>query len=298
MTFNLKTLPITANKADIEWSDILFGAASQAAAAPEPFGLAALRDKFDDHIRRTGSKTANDPFAIEQTWNNASVVFSALKVDVTDTASHSDSTLLELLRGGSAIFTVGSQQGAYLAAGSIGSPALRIGDSIGPANNLGLYRRAQGRFTFGDTNSVNLLEIANISGRALLALNNTGSLVWTSAGADYAADTILQRNGVAGVLALHGLETNSAALEIYKTANAIPSPTNHERAMLRWNGDVFEVGTEAGGTGTRRNVRLNGANRASKINDPAGGSTQDTEGRAAISSIIDVLESHGLSATA
>ena len=39
------------------------------------------------------------------------------------------------------------------------------------------------------------------------------------------------------------------------------------------------------------------ATQASKISDPTGGATTDTQARAAINSIIDVLERFGLSAS-
>ena len=56
-----------------------------------------------------GTITANAPgLDISQTWNNAGVVFSALKVNVTDTASTYPSYLVNLQRAGAFVFGVDS----------------------------------------------------------------------------------------------------------------------------------------------------------------------------------------------
>lgn len=54
-----------------------------------------------------GTTTADDPLIDgSQTWNNAAVTFTALKVAITDTASAANSLLLDLQVGGSSILNV------------------------------------------------------------------------------------------------------------------------------------------------------------------------------------------------
>ncbi len=60
--------------------------------------------------------------------------------------------------------------------------------------------------------------------------------------ADGAANTLAQRNG-----------TNAQTFRLY---NTYTDASNYERGFVRWNANVLEIGTEAGGTGTARNLRL------------------------------------------
>lgn len=48
----------------------------------------------------TASLTANDPFSIIQTWNNAGVVYTGLLMNITNTASSASSLLMDLQVGG------------------------------------------------------------------------------------------------------------------------------------------------------------------------------------------------------
>lgn len=81
-------------------------------------------------------------------------------------------------------------------------------------------------------------------------------------------------------LDVHG----NAKAEEFHSYNLNVDATNYERGFARWNTNVFEIGTEAAGTGTGRNVMLNGDNRSAYIASPT-----NTE-------IRDILISHGLMA--
>jgi hypothetical protein len=67
-------------------------------------------------------------------WNNVATTFSAIKLDVTDTASAAGSMLLNLLVGGAARFQV-TKAGAVTAAGSVKSTSASGG--IGYATGAG-----------------------------------------------------------------------------------------------------------------------------------------------------------------
>jgi hypothetical protein len=60
-----------------------------------------------------------------------------------------------------------------------------------------------------------------------------------------AANTLAQRNG-----------TNAQTFNIY---NTFTDAANYERGFLRWSSNVFQVGTEAGGTGSARALSFFGA---------------------------------------
>jgi hypothetical protein len=65
-------------------------------------------------------------------------------------------------------------------------------------------------------------------------------------------DTILIRDGASGVLA----QRNGAVAQTFNIYNTFTSATNHERGFLRWSSNVFQIGTEAAGTGSNRNLEI------------------------------------------
>jgi hypothetical protein len=68
--------------------------------------------------------------------------------------------------------------------------------------------------------------------------------------------------------------------------NAFTDASNYERAVFSWASNVLTIGTEALGTGTKRNLVLDGANRAAYDAAPS------------TAVIRDILISHGLMAAA
>ena len=94
--------------------------------------------------------------------------------------------------------------------------------------------------------------------------------------------------------------------------NTYTSSTSYERLDIDWDTNVCTIQTTAGSAGgTKRGLQIGGAStdelgffgvtpvdQPASISDPSGGTTQDTEARSAIASIIDALEELGLLAAA
>jgi hypothetical protein len=74
-----------------------------------------------------------------------------------------------------------------------------------------------------------------------------------------AANTLAQRNG-----------TNAQTFRLY---NTFTDASNFERGFMRWNSNVLEIGTEAGGTGAARDLRLTSGGTSS-LDCGGAGSTQ------------------------
>lgn len=103
--------------------------------------------------------------------------------------------------------------------------------------------------------------------------------------------------------------TNPAAIGVYNTWT---SSTSYENLKIGWASNVCTIQTTAGSAGgTKRGLKIGGAStdelgffgatpvdQPASISDPSGGTTQDTEARSAIASIIDALEELGLLAAA
>ena len=78
-----------------------------------------------------------------------------------------------------------------------------------------------------------------------------------------------------GIIDTTSVPVTPIALRIY---GYLPIPwetTNHERAKLGWESNVFVLGTEAAGTGTKRNMKLDSANRSPYIASPTAAEIRD-----------------------
>jgi hypothetical protein len=123
-------------------------------------------------------------------------------------------------------------------------------------------------------------------------MKSTGGFSWTNGLSSGTVDLSLHRDA-ANVLA----QFNGTSAQEFRLYNTRTDASNYERLSLGWSSNILTIAAQNAGTGTKRNIVIDGANRASKINDPSGGATTDSEARTAINAIIDALEAHGISAT-
>jgi len=168
------------------------------------------------------SLTANDTSTvlIAPTWNATANTFTAFKINATDTASNSNSLLMDLQVGGSSKFKV-SKAG------------------IVTASDDGYL--AGGRAWFSQYGAF---------------LKSDAIISWGNATSSYSsADTILARDA-AGILAQRN-GTNAQALRVYDTYT---DASNYERVVLSaTENNLGFVGYEAAGTGSNRNFAVRGA---------------------------------------
>lgn len=201
----------------------------------------------------SGVQTANNPaFNISQTWNNAAVTFTGLQFNATNTASGASSLLLDLQVGGiSRAFVTrdGGFRGTYFGIAPLSASG--SGFIFYGTGNRPKFRYA----------GVNVFEFGN----NVFVINSTGSLAWASSGISGtdnatasdlvvtrdAANTLAQRNG-----------TNAQTFRVY---NTYTDASNYERGFARWNSNVYEIGTEAAGSGTNRDLWLRSATNKVKI---------------------------------
>ena len=87
-----------------------------------------------------GTITASDPIIdMAQTWNNAAVAFTAVKANVTDTASAAGSLLIDLQKGGVSQFSVDNSGALVLASNTLEQ---RNGTSAQSFNLYNIYTNA------------------------------------------------------------------------------------------------------------------------------------------------------------
>jgi hypothetical protein len=196
--------------------------------------LTAAAGTFTTLTANNGTLTASAPVLdLAQTWNNAAVAFTALRINVTNTNSLASSKLLDVQSGGSSDFSVYSSRRVTLGQ----FPPTFFGPSLELSSGTGFYDSGGIRVTVAGTNSL----IFTATGMKVRG----GTLGFTS------GDETVLVSDANDVLAMRR-GTNPNTFNIY---NTFTSATNHERGFLRWSSNVFQIGTEQGsGGGTARDL--------------------------------------------
>ena len=164
-------------------------------------------------------------YAMADTWDDSGTTFTGIGLNVTDTASASGSLLMDLQVGGTSKFSVNKYG--------------KIVSFIGLPTAFKLSTNAQG-----------FIPTWKFSQRRLIG-SSTGSIEFTSGDADGIVDTVFLRDA-AGTLA----QRNSTNAQTFNLYNTYTDASNYERGFMRWNSNVLEIGTEADGTGSARDVLI------------------------------------------
>ena len=180
-------------------------------------------------------------YEMAQTWNNGAVAFTAIGMNVTDTASDAASLLMDLQVGGSSKFRVDKSGNALVAAEAY------VGANI---NSRTLYRAGSEVQVHYGGRSVIFSGVEPFFGgggaqgiRANYFRFGHSTSTYVYGGAN---NILEQRNGA-----------NAQTFNIY---NTYTDASNYERGFMKWNSNVLEIGTESAGTGTNRELYLRTAN--------------------------------------
>jgi hypothetical protein len=159
------------------------------------------------------------------TWNTTGVARGIL-LNVTDTASPTTSRLLDLQRNSSSVFSV-NRLGQITAA------------AFSTASTIGIFQ--------SEPSTIRVSASATFAWQSGSNWNGTSDVIL----ARDAANTLAQRNG-----------TNAQTFRLY---NTFTDASNFERGFMRWNANVLEIGTEAGGTGMARQLNVSLAGQANPL---------------------------------
>jgi hypothetical protein len=208
-----------------------FGAGFDAASPPAIGSTTPNTGAFTSLSANNGTLTASAPVLdLAQTWNNAAVAFTAINLDITNTASAFGSQFLQFSIAG--VPQVRFQR-------NFSTPVLYFGNSdtgIGSSSTtLSVYANGGATASFGaGGGGMNLRSDSPYSWASSTNLTSANDL---SLFRD-AADTLAQRR-----------TTNPQVFRIY---NTYTDASNHERGFMRWSSNVLQIGTEKGGTGSAR----------------------------------------------
>jgi hypothetical protein len=130
----------------------------------------------------------------------------------------------------------------YFADGSISTPAIAFASQV----STGFYKPSSGIITMVSAGT------AVTSFEGFSGVKTRGSYAMAASLTTGSSDVILSRDGAAQLGLRNGI--NPQQFSIY---NTYTDASNYERGKLAWSSNTFEIGTEAVGSGTRRNIKLN-----------------------------------------
>ena len=195
------------------------------------------------------------------TWNTTGAARGIL-LNITDTASAATSLLADFRVGGTSRFSVDKTGGISSSVSGTSQNAI----SYGSGN---FFLRGDGVF------QSTRFEVNGLHGR----LDNLGVRIRSTAVFGFcssdavttSSDTILARDAANTLALRNGGTAGTPVPQNFRVYNW-GDTTNFERGFMRWNSNVLEIGTEAGGTGTARLLSLFSAGGNVIIN-PASGSS-------------------------
>jgi len=194
-----------------------------------------------------------DIFDMADTWNAGGTTFTAIKMDVTDTASAAASKLIDLLVGGASRFSVSKAGVAtfvadgtltYQPTGYKSAPRFLF-NSVGSAFARG--------YAYGFVTSNDLAGIGDTGwSNSQVSLSNTSQIGWGSSvlSAGTTADLTLARDE-AGALA----QRNGANAQTSRVYGTYTDVSNYRRvALAMTTAGVATLAPEGAGTGASGNV--------------------------------------------
>jgi len=235
----------------LDLSQIKTDALSAAASFRSLIGLGASNTPtFVGTTLTGGTITTSTPLVNgTQTWNSAATVFTAMRVNVTDTASSVSSLLMDLQTGGTSRLSVRKNGAIY---GNGANPYLFL-DQAGGSQLVygnGILNNGGSAILF----SISGVEQFRVDNVGQFKFRNIGAVSWSSTNSsDGAADLVLARDA-ANTLA----QRNATAAQRSNLYGTFTNSSNYERMFLEYNtiATAYRIGTERAGTGSARALEL------------------------------------------
>jgi hypothetical protein len=194
---------------------------------------------------------------LSQTWNAGAVVFTAIRSNMTSTASSIDSKLIDLQIGGTTrMFVDRADYG--LAVNSAAGNAFTFGDVAGVGTTISVNGGDFPAFLLQDNignNGPALLTQGLNGGTAGFRAGSNQSYQFSSnAGPTGAPDILLFRDAAATLA-----QRNSTNAQTFRVYNTFTDASNYERGVLDWTttANTLTIGTQQAGTGVARTLNIN-----------------------------------------
>ena len=180
-------------------------------------------------------------YDLADTWTDGLSTYTAMKMNVTDTASAAASLLMDLQVGGTSKFNVEKDGDLVLGQNLyFGNEKTGVYLQRAAASTIDMYLSGGLRYRFGP-------DLLSIAGAA------AGYGSGTTAGNP---DVFLLRGG-ANVWEMRNLVSGTSA-QAFRVYNTYTDASNYERGVIAWSGGDFIIGTQYLGTGAARQTHIYG----------------------------------------
>lgn len=197
-------------------------------------------------------------YDMRDTWNDSGEVFTAIKMNVTDSASDASSLLMDLQVGGTSKFSVTKN-------GFMKLDSLQL-------DTFSYVNLDEARVTCRTLGGIGYI----YAGDGGITIGRGGVLSFHSSGSGNAAP-----GGVNGDTFLRGDASNTLAQrsganpQSFRIYNTYTDASNYERGFIKWDSNVLKIGTESAGTGVGRELYLD----ATSVRFVGGGNISNTQGQ-------------------
>ena len=230
--------------------------ANRTISFPDQTGTVGLVSGATGNIQfnDAGKLAGSGDFNIDLDWNNASTVFTGLKVNVTDTFSAAGSKLLDLQVGGTSSFTVGPN----------GALAVYNSGFFADSQNLfGVFHVSGGYHLSVSSNTQPFIKVGGPGTGSIQIRNDGGYLGWGASGQAGGTPTLVIIRDADNILA----QRNGTNAQTYRLYNTYTDASNYERLSFNWDTNVFKIKSEAAGTGTVRGIELSTTNQNIRLEE-------------------------------
>jgi hypothetical protein len=206
---------------------------------------AARLDIADTTLAGSGS-LAGSVLNLAQTWNTTGAP-TAIKLNVTNTASGAASNLLDLQVGGASKFSVDKNGGITIPASNTGAPQRLFATSIEYTFPAGISITNVGRSGYWNWDALAIRSDAHFGFSSSTTVGTPGT------------DTKLFRDAE-GVLA----QRNGVNPQTFRLYNTYTDANTFERLNIKWDTNVLKIGTEkgtSGGTARAMELQTDGVTR-------------------------------------
>lgn len=186
------------------------------------------------------------------TWNTTGTP-TAIKLNVTDTASNASSLLMDLQRGGNSRMSV-DKNGVITTTANFGATfaSLSFGAVTASPANAAVWREGTVGSLVLRTHAQNLLWVYGDAGFRIVAWPDATGLYWTSGAPGSFGPSLALWRDADNVFA----QRNSTSAQTFRLYNTFTDVSNYERGKLEWASNVLRIGTEKAGTGTARALQF------------------------------------------
>lgn len=202
----------------------------------------------------TGSQAT--PLAdLAATWNTTGTP-TAIKLNITDTASNAASLLMDLQRGATSRLSV-DKNGIITITANVGTgfAAMSIGGVSASPPNTALYREGSVGSLVLRAHAQNMLWVYGDGGTRAVAWPDATGLWWTNGSPGSFAATLALWRDADNIFAQRN-STNAQTSRLYRS---FTDASNYSRLATGWSSSTALIATEGAGTGSRGNLAFGSA---------------------------------------